>query len=419
MTIQIIGENWGSRTGFNGIVQSPLSCPKSLDEFDVNIITLNDELLWRNEGESFSNINSINHLISVCTMVQNRKKSKVIYVLPHGFSLIYFYYSGKYHRSVLIKDKLEDIWRGIICKVLYPSNRNNILAFENTRTIIENYEYTADFYFTEGIALTKSNLSDKSTTIQLADSTLLTTLDITADKQKLTGYVDYLFCEKQKSEIPEWAKAIEFGDDCEQADIILRKGAEILDAQRAINEANKKLEENRKYKSILYTNGDELVAVVFDILEKILECDLSEFEDVKREDFLIRSPSCTFIGEIKGVTSNVKYEHISQLELHYRSYLDQLSESGTSENVKQLLIMNPFRTKPLNSRDPVHTSQVDLAVRNGCLIIETCTLLRLYEKFCAGELSTQKCIDVFVQKTGLLTLDDFADQADNIEAYMV
>lgn len=61
----------------------------------------------------------------------------------------------------------------------------------------------------------------------------------------------------------------------------------------------------------------------------------------------------------------MKYEHISQLELHYRSYLDRLAENRQSENVKQLLIMNPFRTKALDRRDPIHVSQIDLAIRNG------------------------------------------------------
>ena len=60
------------------------------------------------------------------------------------------------------------------------------------------------------------------------------------------------------------------------------------------------------------------------------------FDDqYKKEDFLIKLPSCTFIGEIKGVTSNVKYEHISQIELHYRGYLDLLAER--KENNSSLL----------------------------------------------------------------------------------
>ena len=152
-----------------------------------------------------------------------------------------------------------------------------------------------------------------------------------------------------------------------------------------------------------------LVSVVFEILEKLLDCDLSEFVDKKKEDFLIKKSSCTFIGEIKGVTSNVKHEHISQIELHYRGYLDRLDDEGISESVKQLLIINPFRSKPLDQREPVHKEQITLAERNGCLIIETHTLMRMYENYCLGLLTAQRCEEIFAKCTGVLKKSDFDD----------
>ena len=97
-----------------------------------------------------------------------------------------------------------------------------------------------------------------------------------------------------------------------------------------------KLKENLRYKSILYSNGDDLVRVVFEILENILDCDLSKFEDIKKEDFLIKKDNYTFIGEIKGVTSNVKNEHISQVDVHYQKYMDKLNEEKIQERVKEL-----------------------------------------------------------------------------------
>ena len=208
--------------------------------------------------------------------------------------------------------------------------------------------------------------------------------------------------------MPEWVHNIIFLNDEEQKNEIKQNEELIENAKRRIIEANEILDKNMRYKSILYTNSDELVEVVFEILEKILGCDLSGFEDIKKEDFLIKMDNVTFIGEIKGVTSNIKYENISQVELHYRGYLDRLEENGQNENVKQILIMNPFRTKSLDKREPVCEDQIKLAVRNGCLIIETNTLLRIFEKFCNQEITIQQCVDVFSQKVGLLSLDDFA-----------
>lgn len=414
MTVQIIGEGWGSKNGFDGIVQSPIYLPRSLDEFDINIISLNDKELWRNDTDSDKFINSINHFESISTMVRNRSKSIVVYVMPQSFT---FYYNklssnSKYYRSFLIKDRLDNVWRQIISVVLYPKNVANMLSFENTRTIVGNQEYIADFYFNQHSldclkVLTKSKSSEKITTILLNEKTVLTTLNITSDRKSLINFIQQLFPSKEKSSVPEWALAIEFGDDNKQREIIAEKNTIIEQAKADIESANKRLEENTKYKSILYTNGEELVDVVFEILEKLLDYDLSGFRDKKREDFLIKLPECTYIGEIKGVTSNVKNEHVSQIDLHYSGYIDELEEQNVHETVKQILIINPFRTKPLIERDPVHTAQINLAIRNNCLIIETSTLLRIFERFCNREFATQKCRNIFASKSGLLRLEEF------------
>lgn len=416
MTIQVIGEGWGEKPGFIDITQSPLAYPRSLDEFDINIISLNDEALWRSDTTRCNSVNSCNDLKSVANMVKNRKKSIVVYVMPQNFIFYYNKYTinhqSGYRCHFPIKDVIESIWKEIINDVLYPQISTNILSFENTRTSVGKQLYTADFYFQrtfpgERKIYTKSIASEKITTVSLNEKTVLTTLNITSDGDALINFIQQLFFPKEKSPVPEWALSIEFGDDNKQRELIAEKNAIIEQANADIECAKQKLEENAKYKSILYANGDELVDVVFDILEKILDYDLSGFHDEKKEDFLIKLPECTFIGEIKGVTSNVKNEHVSQIDLHYSSYMDKLEEQDLHETVKQILIINPFRTKPLGERDPVHTAQIDLAIRNNCLIIETSTLLGIFEKFCGGEITTQKCKNVFASNSGLLRLEEF------------
>ena len=127
----------------------------------------------------------------------------------------------------------------------------------------------------------------------------------------------------------------------------------------------------------------------------------------KKEDFLIKKPDYTLIGEIKGITSNVKNDNVTQLETHYQNYMDTLQESGAEENVHQILIINPLRTKPLSEREPVNENQIKLAKRNESLIIETKTLLRLFEKFLQGIITTEDCERLFTTKAGLLEEIDF------------
>lgn len=409
----------GSATENDGVLLSPMRSPRALDDYDVNIIDLSVREMWKySSNNRKGEVDSKPDLLTVSQMVRQKRSAIVVYVLPQNTNFTYNDYGTP--RSVPLKDIIRGFFEHSIEKVIPNTTLMPAIAYEKTCTTIRSKEYEADFYLINPTeVITCSERSKKPTTIKIDENVYVTTLEITKSIADIQHYVSALF-EKQTCEAaPEWVANISFADDDQQKSQIEQGKNEILAAQAKIEAAENKLAENAKYKSILYTNGDELVGVVFDILEKILAYDLSAFVDDKKEDFLIKLPSCTFIGEIKGVTSNVKYEHISQVELHYRGYLDRLTETGTAENVKQLLIMNPFRTKALDKRDPIHISQIELAIRNGCLIIETNTLLRLYEKFCNGEVTTQKCVDVLSNKTGLLCLAEFDADAGDIEPYKV
>lgn len=408
MNIQVIGTNWGRKVGFEGITQSRLSNPMSLDEFDINIIDLSCENLWESAGNSYLTVDELNNLHSVQQMVINSAKTQIIYVLPRSIQLSYSFYAGRYNNHVMIKDHIEEIRNKILGEALYPRLPAQSLLFENTRTVVNGIEYEADFYFTNSENVeTKSKLSDKITTVSLNDRVMVTSLDITSKREKLINFINFFYTDVEICERPDWFNEIIFYDDRVQKGIIAKQEAEIERAKIAIENANDKLQKNNRYKTILYANGPELVRVVFEILEQLLSCDLSEFEDKKNEDFLIHLDDCTLIGEIKGVTSNVKNDHVGQIEHHYQKYMDDLEENGLTENVHQVLIINPFRTKSPVSREPVNEKQINLAKRNGCLIIETSVLLRTFELCLEGVISSDECIEVFCNKTGLLQLSDF------------
>lgn len=421
MRIQVIQHSDNTAVTKEGILFSPMCAPSALDDYDINFLDLSVPSMWRYRYSSnVGQVDTLPDLQTLQQMVTNKKRAIVVYVMPQNITYTYdLQYSSSYDQ-VPIKDKLSGIFHYSIANTIPSHTMMTNLTFEKTRTTISGKAYDADFYLVNPTEIvTKSDRSEKPTTIRIAENVYVTTLAVTKTNADIKHYVTALFERHERETAPEWMSAISFGDDPLQSSQIECSKAEIEAAKARIVAAENKLKENARFKSILYTNGDDLVEVVFDILEKILACDLSAFVDDKKEDFLIKLPSCTFIGEIKGVTSNVKYEHISQVELHYRGYLDRLAESGISENVKQLLIMNPFRTKALDKRDPVHISQIELAIRNGCLIIETNTLLRLYEKFCNDEVTTQKCIAVLSSRTGLLCLADFDENAGDNEPYKV
>lgn len=410
MKIQVIGKETTAERNDKFTVTT-LQAPKSLDEFDVNVIDLSEQRLWRHRGDSTSSIDQIRDFASIRAMVERKTKSKVIFLLPQNSGFSYFSTSSsfsrpEFQRSIPLKDTIRSVREKILPSIFPPNFLPFELVYENTTTSIAGKPYDAAFFFdTNAPILTKSDCSDKITTIKLTDNDVYaTTLNISADNDKLVSFLEFLFSSKKVECAPEWFQEITFFDDEKQKALIAEKQIIIENAENSIKEANDKLIQNNKYKSILYSNGDELVSVVFDILEQLLECDLSEFEDKRKEDFLIKTDRYTLIGEIKGVTSNVRSDNVAQIDNHYYSYLDDHSEADKSQ-IHQILIINPLRKQRPDEREPVHINQIQLAERNGCLIIETNTLLRLFEQFKAGRISSKQCEKIFCNTTGLLDLN--------------
>ena len=109
-----------------------------------------------------------------------------------------------------------------------------------------------------------------------------------------------------------------------------------------------------------------------------------------------------FIGEIKGVTPNVKKANVSQLDVHVQEHLDDNDEE--SKNIIALLIINHQRNKPISAREGVNDEVIKWAERNGSLIVETITLLKLFEQYLLGKKSRDESIDTLANTTGLLEL---------------
>lgn len=413
MKIQIIsyGNKLNNKFKDYEVVYSTINSPQSFDEFDINIISLQENMIWEtNNYEITPMINSIADLKSLQGIIENSHSSKTILMFPLNCRFKYYYlnYEKRYQYSQEIKNVLS-----VAIKIIGTIIPNSIIKpwsirYENTTTIINDTEYKASFYFdTNCPILTSSKGSNKATTIRYSDNLYFSTLDISSNTFNLREFLSAIKIEQTRAQMPQWLMDYRCLDDEEQLSIVSENQQIILEANNKIDSATEKLNDNLKFKSILITNGDELVSVVFKILEKILDCDLSEFEDEKREDFLIKKDGVTYIGEIKGITSNVRSEHVSQLDVHCQMYMDKLQESSITENVKPLLIINPFRTKPISERDDIHENQIKLAIRNGGLIITTETLLKIYEMILNDETTTERVLEVLSSQTGIANINSF------------
>ena len=407
MKIQLITGNRNFISDDN-ISVSNYDYPLSPDDYDINVIDLSYPRIWRSDRSEIGHIEIYDDLKFLSKMITESAKCKIVYVYPKDGEYLYYHYGNSYKCKKRIKDLIVEDNYDLGYKSCFSVYSSCVdVIFEPTITKIENIKYSADFRFIyeNGTVITKSEKSGKSTTVQFDERFFYTTLDICSSVEKLNLFINK-FLVDSVSEIPEWVKEYEFLNDRKTKDFIEVSKNQIEKLNNQIEKAESILSENNRYKSILFTNGEQLVQVVFEILEKIFDCDLSGFKDERKEDFLIEKENAIFVGEIKGVTSNVKNEFISQLELHCQKYMDDLTDKFVKNTVHGILVINPFRTTQLLERKPVHEEQIDLAKRYGSVIIETVTLLKIFELHQKGILTSDDIIEKLQSFKGLLHIDD-------------
>lgn len=379
-----------------------LEAPLSPDSFSYNFYDLTDNILWRFHGSQYVSINSIDDFQSVQTMLKKSSSAVNIVVLPQNLEFFFDYdpYYKRYDKQCNLKDIIYNL-TDILSKLIpTPFPR---IYYENTTTTLNSHSIKASFCFEneKGSPFTFSDGSKKITTCKINDRLFLTTLNIFESPQTFEAFLNLIMPTGENETYPEWLYEVNVLDDQEQRDKIGQSEKIIGEEQAKIALAQEKLAANLKYKSILATNGDALVGVVFEILQELLNCDLSEFQDEHQEDFEIKKEDVTFIGEIKGVTSNVRSEHISQLDVHCQNYQDRLQEEGREETVKGLLIINHQRSSAPTERQVVHEIQIALADRNQSLIVETQELLYLFEAKQMGRVEVSQICRAFKEMTGI------------------
>lgn len=374
---------------------------KSLDNYDINIFDLSSEGIWQNKN-SYDSCPSTNTLLSsdfysIKKMIKNSNKTKIIIILPQNI-----YFQGR----IQLKDMIPTFKKIIDQLIVFDFIS---LEYENNDTLINNKECSSAFYFINNIGqnITKSRNSEKITTISI-DNVVITTLNLLEnnDTSVLFDFFEEAHLIDEGKKYPDWLEAYNFADDEIQYNKIEQAKSQIEVQKSIIANANEVLMKNLRYKSILFTNSADLVKVVFEILEYIFDISLADFKDDGKEDFLFKKDDITFIGEIKGVTSNVKNEHISQLDVHCSKYMDKLQEENITENIKKILIINYERTRDINIRNEINEMQINLAEKQNTLIIDTQKLLMIFEKLLNNELSKNKVIDYIKKHSGVVVLDE-------------
>lgn len=413
MNIQLLSHNIKPNT-YDGVYCSTINAPMAFDNFDLNIIDLTASEIWKNDDYTLASINALNDFYSIKNIVTNSNKTIVLYVFPQNTSILWSYLttSKRFEYSDELKNKLQFVVNTVLPTIIPIDNINTYeIQYERNVTSIQNTHYKSDFYFPNNFLykqpniLTKSDCSAKTTTVRINNKIILTTCNIIESNESLHAFIDNVLIQDKLKDEPSWMNDVVFFNDNSLLSAKKEQLRIIDNANDKIATLNNELKLNQKYKSILYSNGSYLSATVFDMLEIMLEIDLKYFVDNFREDFLINKNGVTLIGEIKGVTSNVKSDYIYQAMRHYSDYVDENPDSDDAL-IHTILIINPLRKYPPNEREPINRRQIEYALRNNCLIVETIVFLRMFEKFLSKELSTDDCLKILTNNYGLLSIDN-------------
>lgn len=382
--------------------------PKVFEDFELNVLDLSFQDLWTSIHGYSNEIYMIKDLKHYHTMLKNNKDTKILVVLPQNIKLKYYWvWSGKYIKSEDLKNLTD-----FISKIVYENVYNYWfrLNFGCNSINLNKLKITADFYFDEKEIeeeqkILKSDKSNKLTTIKAEENIYFTTLNLMKSREVLEAFLEKtnILNKSNEEKQPEWFKNIKILDDVDIENEVSQIEEEITKLQKIKENKLIKLEENKEVKRVLYQTDKKLQAIVIKMLNEMLDYEDKEFIDEMEEDYRICKGENTFLIETKGLLRNIKGTDISKTDNHVLRYIDKLEEGGKDqdkEKVKGIFIVANQRNRKIEERDKLPIRQIELAERDGILIIRTEQLLKLYEDFRNKKIKTQEIIELFKTQIG-------------------
>ena len=256
--------------------------------------------------------------------------------------------------------------------------------------------------------------SDASTVsaVRLSEAFAGTTLQVN-NNDDLSAIVDAIFPAKDSPyRIPEWLDEVVYHDEAAQRARLKEIDEQIVflgEERKGIEEI---LSDYRGIKSVLCCKDFDLEKRVRHLLAEIVEVD-EDFEDNKEEDFRFSYDNTLFLIEIKGSNGGLKRQHVSKTYDHVQIKADAMEEEGNSGKLKGVLIFaSQIELKP-DERDQFPETQITIARKNDIAVLSTETLLRCYEAYVEGRLTSDAFKETLLQTSGLVSLDAFGMDAAN------
>ena len=209
---------FGNFKEINGYTLSEFKKQQVFDGFELNILDLSFEDLWKYNDCVIEDINMIKDLSHYYKMIEDNVNTKILIILPQNIMFKYNFYSSRgYIKSEDLKNLTDFISQKIYENVY---NYDFTLNFGENSIKLKELNIIADFYFNEtGIKeeqkILKSDKSNKLTTIKVDENIYFTTLDLMKSKEILEAFLEKtkIIDASNEEEEPEWFNDIKILDD--------------------------------------------------------------------------------------------------------------------------------------------------------------------------------------------------------------
>lgn len=391
----------------------------AFDAFELTIINLQDEHLWKSDYYNDNQLKDHADISSIGQMMLQSNKCKCIVLLPQNCKYSYCYeydsqaHAKMYKHNMPLKDFIKNLAHSSVGE-LFPLPLH--ICFGESKTCLFDRELHSDFSFSSPILPPVNSIleSDASTVsaVRLSEAFAGTTLQVN-NNDDLSAIVDAIFpAEDSPNRIPEWLDEVVYHDEAAQ-----RARLKEIDEQIVfLGEERKRIEEilsdYRGIKSVLCCKDFDLEKRVRHLLAEIVEVD-EDFEDNKEEDFRFSYDNTLFLIEIKGSNGGLKRQHVSKTYDHVQIKADAMEEEGNSGKLKGVLIFaSQIELKP-DERDQFPETQITIARKNDIAVLSTETLLRCYEAYVEGRLTSDAFKETLLQTSGFVSLDAFGMDVAN------
>lgn len=159
------------------------------------------------------------------------------------------------------------------------------------------------------------------------------------------------------------------------------------------------IQEDRRYREILFEGDDVLEDLVLEVLEE-LGLDVEGEVDGSRDGSILLDDQ-TFILEITGQNDGIGHGKIRELEDH----LDDAEIEGYGTNRTGLLIFNHFQNRDPDDRDLNPHGFLERLERGDHKLLTTVELYQILCDYRRGDLETEDLIDILTTDESIIQVD--------------